>query len=171
MYTILYIKRYNFKFMDLGLPATAAWRRQQTAVQRARCTPKVPILAAEPNDVVDNIRANTTRALGFGFQTHSGTDVTRNIHTHTGWRKNLELLRNTSGSNEIVYTYSPLILLLAAQHVRQVVFTHRLGQRQASVLAARESIDIPTCKTPAQFIMIPLPRARAAYLDYNKLFH
>jgi hypothetical protein len=30
-----------------------------------------------------------------------------------------------------------LILLLAAEHVRQVVFTHRLGQRQASVLAAR----------------------------------
>jgi hypothetical protein len=29
------------------------------------------------------------------------------------------------------------MLLLAAQHVRQVVFTHRLGQRQASVLAAR----------------------------------
>jgi hypothetical protein len=28
-------------------------------------------------------------------------------------------------------------LLLAAQHVQQVVFTHRLGQRQASVLAAR----------------------------------
>jgi hypothetical protein len=30
-----------------------------------------------------------------------------------------------------------LLLLLAAQHVQQVVFTHRLGQRQASVLAAR----------------------------------
>jgi hypothetical protein len=29
------------------------------------------------------------------------------------------------------------MLLLAAQHVRQVVFTHRLGQRQASVMAAR----------------------------------
>jgi hypothetical protein len=28
-------------------------------------------------------------------------------------------------------------LLLAAQHVQQVVFTHRLGQRQASVLAGR----------------------------------
>jgi hypothetical protein len=27
------------------------------------------------------------------------------------------------------------LLLLAAQHVQQVVFTHRLGQRQASVLA------------------------------------
>jgi hypothetical protein len=30
-----------------------------------------------------------------------------------------------------------VMLLLAAQHVRQVVFTHRLGQRQASVLAAK----------------------------------
>jgi hypothetical protein len=30
-----------------------------------------------------------------------------------------------------------VILLLAAQHVQQVVFTHKLGQRQASVLAAR----------------------------------
>jgi hypothetical protein len=31
-----------------------------------------------------------------------------------------------------------VLLLLAAQHVRQVVaFTHKLGQRQASVLAAR----------------------------------
>jgi hypothetical protein len=29
-----------------------------------------------------------------------------------------------------------IIILLAAQHVQQVVFTHRLGQRQASVLAA-----------------------------------
>jgi hypothetical protein len=30
-----------------------------------------------------------------------------------------------------------VLLLLAAQHVQQVVFTHRLGQRQASVLATR----------------------------------
>jgi hypothetical protein len=30
-----------------------------------------------------------------------------------------------------------ILLLLAAQHVQQVVFTHRLGQRQASVLAAK----------------------------------
>jgi hypothetical protein len=30
-----------------------------------------------------------------------------------------------------------ILLLLAAQHVQQVVFTHRLGQRQVSVLAAR----------------------------------
>jgi hypothetical protein len=28
-------------------------------------------------------------------------------------------------------------LLVAAQHLQQVVFTHRLGQRQASALAAR----------------------------------
>jgi hypothetical protein len=41
---------------------------------------------------------------------------------------------------DLLKTAEPLIyilLLLAAQHVRQVVFTHRLGQRQASVLAAR----------------------------------
>jgi hypothetical protein len=35
-----------------------------------------------------------------------------------------------------------VILLLAAHHVRQVVFTHRLGQRQASVLAAARVVEI-----------------------------
>jgi hypothetical protein len=31
---------------------------------------------------------------------------------------------------DLLKTAEPLILLLAAQHVRQLVFTHKLGQRQ-----------------------------------------
>jgi hypothetical protein len=38
------------------------------------------------------------------------------------------------------------LLLLAAQHVQQVVFTHRLGQRQASVLAARVAVEVRLVK-------------------------
>jgi hypothetical protein len=35
-----------------------------------------------------------------------------------------------------------LLLLLAAQHVRQLVFTHKLGQRQASVVLAARVVEV-----------------------------
>jgi hypothetical protein len=39
-----------------------------------------------------------------------------------------------------------LLLLLAAQHVRQLVFTHRLGQRQASVVLAARVVEVRMVK-------------------------
>jgi hypothetical protein len=38
------------------------------------------------------------------------------------------------------------ILLLAAQHVRQLVFTHKLGQRQASVVLAARVVEVRMVK-------------------------
>jgi hypothetical protein len=37
------------------------------------------------------------------------------------------------------------IYILAAQHVRQLVFTHRLGQRQASVVLAARVVEVRVC--------------------------
>jgi hypothetical protein len=54
-----------------------------------------------------------------------------------------------------------LLLLLAAQHVQQVVFTHRLGQRQASVLAARV-VDVRLVKMKIQYTLLYQPREPAA---------
>jgi hypothetical protein len=36
--------------------------------------------------------------------------------------------------------------ILAAQHVRQLVFTHRLGQRQASVVLAARVVEVRMVK-------------------------
>jgi hypothetical protein len=38
------------------------------------------------------------------------------------------------------------LLLLAAQHVRQLVFTHKLGQRQASVVLAARVVEVRMVK-------------------------
>jgi hypothetical protein len=49
-----------------------------------------------------------------------------------------------------IYTYyiysTHLLLLLAAQHVRQLVFTHRLGQRQASVVLVARVVEVRLVK-------------------------
>jgi phosphoribosylaminoimidazole carboxylase (NCAIR synthetase) len=39
-----------------------------------------------------------------------------------------------------------LVYILAAQHVRQLVFTHRLGQRQASVVLAARVVEVRMVK-------------------------
>jgi hypothetical protein len=38
------------------------------------------------------------------------------------------------------------ILLLAAQHVRQLLFTHKLGQRQVSVVLAARVVEVRMVK-------------------------
>jgi hypothetical protein len=56
------------------------------------------------------------------------------------------------------------LLLLAAQRVQQVVFTHRLGQRQASVLAARVVEVMKLCYSSEVCKLLglsPLPTSRA----------
>jgi hypothetical protein len=51
-----------------------------------------------------------------------------------------------------------LFILLAAQHVQQVVFTHRLGQHQASVLAARV-VEVRLVKNSMYILYIKRPSA------------
>jgi hypothetical protein len=59
-------------------------------------------------------------------------------------------------------THSILImLLLAAQHVRQLVFTHKLGQRQASVVLAARVVEVSKLTISSR----PYARATASALS------
>jgi hypothetical protein len=84
--------------------------------------------------------------LGFGFQTHSGTDVTRNLHGRESRARvtRRRRVRATKCSRRRRSRCQRQIPPCRRQNIISGsacstggMFTHRLGQRQASVLAAR----------------------------------